>query len=90
MRAWGEVLVAVRDQRGQWVDCMGRLHHGDFVGLRRQVQLDLRTVCNSNIMHGREQVNYFHLALRLCSRRHFKKCCCFFLCAPSSSELCLA
>lgn len=38
MRAWGEVLVAVRDQRGEWVDCMGRLHHGDFVGLQRQME----------------------------------------------------
>lgn len=33
VRSRGEVLVAVRDQRGEWVDGVGRLHHGDFVGL---------------------------------------------------------
>lgn len=36
MGSWGEVLIAVRDQRGEWVDCMGRLHHRDFVGLWRK------------------------------------------------------
>ena len=42
MGSRGEVLVAVRDQRGEWVDCMGRLHHGDFVGLWREVEKDLK------------------------------------------------
>lgn len=36
MGSRGEVLVAVRDQRGEWVDCMGRLHHRYFVGLWRR------------------------------------------------------
>lgn len=36
MGSRGKVLVAVRDQRGEWVDCMGRLHHGYFVGLWRR------------------------------------------------------
>lgn len=32
----GEVLVAVRDERRERVDGVGRLDHRDFVGLRRQ------------------------------------------------------
>lgn len=44
MGSRGEVLVAVRDQRGEWVDCMGRLHHRDFVGLWREVQKYLRVM----------------------------------------------
>lgn len=38
MGPWGKVLVTVRDQRGERVDRMGRLHNGDFVGLRREMQ----------------------------------------------------
>lgn len=36
MGSWGEVLVTVRDQWGEWVDCMGRLHNRDLVGLRKE------------------------------------------------------
>lgn len=38
MGPWGKVLITVRDQRGERVDRMGRLHNGDFVGLRREMQ----------------------------------------------------
>jgi len=39
VRTWGEVLVTVCDQWGERVDCMGRLHHGDFVGLWRKKKI---------------------------------------------------
>lgn len=38
MGPWGKVLITVRDQRGERVDRMGRLHNRDFVGLRREIQ----------------------------------------------------
>lgn len=41
MGHWSEVFVTVRDQGGERVDCMRRLHHGDFVGLWRKMQEDL-------------------------------------------------
>lgn len=33
MGAWGEVLVTVRDQGGERVDCVGWLHNRNFIGL---------------------------------------------------------
>lgn len=49
MGSWGEVLVTVRDQRGERVDCMGRLHHWDFVGLwGKNTRRDLKTVWRSD------------------------------------------
>lgn len=33
MGARGEVLVTVRDQGGERVDCVGWLHNGNFIGL---------------------------------------------------------
>lgn len=41
MGHWSEVFVTIRDQGGERVDCMRRLHHGDFVGLWRKMQEDL-------------------------------------------------
>lgn len=34
--AVAEVVVAVRDERGEWVDSVGRLHDGNFVGLQER------------------------------------------------------
>jgi len=57
--SWCEVLVAVRDQRGEWVDCMGRLHHRDFVGLWRETQEDFKTIWKrDNIIHKFEMHYY--------------------------------
>lgn len=57
--SWCEVLVAVRDQRGEWVDCMGRLHHRDFVGLWRKIQEHFKTICKrDNIIHTFEMHYY--------------------------------
>lgn len=38
MGSWGEVLITVCDQWGEWVDCMGRLHNGDLVRLWREMR----------------------------------------------------
>lgn len=38
MGSWGEVLITVCDQWGEWVDCMGRLHNGDLVRLWRDIR----------------------------------------------------
>lgn len=33
MGSWGEVLVTVRDQGGERVDCVGWLHNWNLIGL---------------------------------------------------------
>lgn len=56
MGSWGKVLVTVRDQRSEWVDCMGRLHNRDFVGLRREIHEGLKK------QHARVMALYMSLS----------------------------
>lgn len=42
MGSGGKVLVTVRDQRSERVDCMGRLHNRDFVGLQKEIDESLK------------------------------------------------
>lgn len=58
MGSWGKVLVTVRDQRGEWVDCMGRLHNGDLVGLWREMQDGFKTTWKSDDIIDKLQLHY--------------------------------
>lgn len=58
MGSRGEVLVTVRDQRGEWVDCMGRLHNGDLVRLWRDIQEGLKTTWKSDDVAHELQLHY--------------------------------
>lgn len=54
------MLITVRDQRGEWVDCMRWLHHRNFVGLWRETQKGLQTISKfDDIMHEL-QLHFFH------------------------------
>lgn len=51
MGARGEVLVAVRDQGGERVDCVGWLHNGNFIGLWRRNRSRLEKNTRRSISH---------------------------------------
>lgn len=58
MGPWGKVLVTVRDQRGERVDRMGRLHNGDFVGLRREIQEGFKMTWRSSDITDKLRLRY--------------------------------